>query len=240
MNYGHLFKKKTLSEEDLENEFGRTWIWSAIDPESRLIIYHSVGNRTLEACRMFFKGLLSRIDNKPLFVSDELPHYESILFENYNETVEFPRTGKRGRPRNPKKVIDPEINYAVVHKTREKGKIIKVEKRIVFGTEESIKKCLENTISNTINTSYIERSNLTFRQYDAHLQRKTLKFAKNMKYFEAKLNINIFHYNFIKPHWSLSKNKDKSFSPTTPAMKANIVTDKWTIKYAFSYPVLRA
>ncbi len=126
-----------------------------------------------------------------------------------------------------------------MHKTREKGKIIKVEKRIVFGSEDSVEDCLEKSISNTINTSYIERSNLTLRQNDAHLQRKTLKFAKNMDYFEAKLNINILHYNFIKPHWSLSVNQDKSFTPITPAMKANITTHKWEIEHAYSYPVLK-
>ena len=233
-------KKKALSEEDLEEEYGRTWIWTAIEPESRLIIYHSVGSRTLEDCRIFFDGLLSRIENKPLFVSDELPHYESIIFENFHQEVEFPKTGRRGRPKSPKKIIDTEVNYAVVHKTREGGKIINVDKRIVFGNEESINKCLEKTISNTINTSYIERSNLTLRQNDAHLQRKTLKFAKSMEYFEAKLNINILYYNFVKPHWSLSKNEDKSFTPRTPAMKAKIVETNWTIEYAFQYPVMTA
>ncbi len=99
---------------------------------------------------------------------------------------------------------------------------------------------MKKTISNTINTSYIERSNLTFRQNDANLQRKTLKFAKNMDYFKAKLNITIFHYNFIKPHWSLSKNKDKTFTATTPAMKANITDKQWSFKYGLGYPALCA
>ena len=157
-------EKKSFSEQDLEQEFGRTWIWSAIDPASRLIIFHSVGDRTLKACRVFFKGLLKRIDNKPLFVSDELVHYESVLFENFHQIKEVPKTGKPGRPRKPIKVIAPEINYAVVHKTRKNGKIIKVERKIVFGTKDSIDNCLKKSISNTINTSYIERSNLTLRQ----------------------------------------------------------------------------
>ena len=104
-------KKRAISEEDVEAEYGSTWIWSAIDPESRLIIYHSIGGRTLDQCRVFFKGLLSRIDNKPLFVSDELAHYKSILFENFCSTQEFPETGKQGRPKNPVDVVDPELNY---------------------------------------------------------------------------------------------------------------------------------
>ncbi len=203
-----------------------------------MLVCHLVGDRTLEDCRTFFKELLSRIDNKPLFVSDELPHYESIIFENFHEEIEVPKTGKPGRPKKPIKIIDPEIDYAVVHKTRENGKIIDVNTRIVFGTEESISERLTKTISNVINTAYIERSNLTFRQNDAHLQRKTLKFAKEMEFLEAKLNINILYYNFIKMHWSLSKNKDGSFTPRTPAMCANITKECWSISYAFSYPVL--
>ncbi len=203
-----------------------------------MIIYHSVGNRTLEDCRVFFDGLLPRIANKPLFVSDELPHYKSVIFENFHQEVAVPKTGKPGRPKSPEKRIDTEINYAVVHKTRKDGKIINVEKKIIFGNEQSINKCLDKTISDTINTSYIERFNLTIRQNDANLQRKTLKFAKSMEHFEAKLNINILYYNFVKPHWSLSKSEDTSFTLTTPAMKAKIVKTKWTIEYAFQYPVL--
>ena len=47
-----------------------------------------------------------------------------------------------------------------------------------------------------------------------------------MDYFKAKLNITIFHYNFIKTHWSLSEKEGKKLTPTTPAIKVNIVKDK--------------
>jgi len=230
-------KKKASSEEDVEKEYGRTWIWTAIEPNTRLLLCHFIGDRTLDDCRQFFNKLLPRLENKPLFVSDELPHYESVIFENYHNETEVPRTGKRGRPKKPIKVIDSEIDYAVVHKTREKGKIIDVNTRIVFGDEESINARLNKTISNSINTAYIERSNLTLRQNDAHLQRKTLKFAKEMEFLNAKLNIIILHYNFIKPHWSLQLKTEKGMILRTPALKANLTKSNWTIKYAFSYPV---
>ncbi|MDR0572622.1 MAG: IS1 family transposase, partial [Tannerella sp.] len=66
--------------------------------------------------------------NKPLFTSDELVHYKSVLPENFS-TEETPcPTGKRGRPRKGNRIIDKELDYAVVHKTRENGKVTKVEK----------------------------------------------------------------------------------------------------------------
>jgi hypothetical protein len=45
---------------------------------------------------------LRRIDNKPLFTSDELVHYETILRENFSTKAPFEPTGKRGRPKKVK------------------------------------------------------------------------------------------------------------------------------------------
>jgi hypothetical protein len=179
---------------------------------------------------------MTKVENKPLFVSDELPHYKDAILNYFGQKEELKKTGKRGRPRKPKKIIDTEIDYAIVHKTRENGKVIKVEKRVVFGDIDRVEKRLENSVSNTINTSYIERSNGTLRQHDSHLQRKTLKFAKARNYLTAKSAITICYYNFVKPHWSLSKNEDKSYTPRTPALVAGIIDKLWPIKYLFKMP----
>ena len=119
-------KKKSLSDEDFEKEYGRHWIWTSIDPESKLIINFFVGQRTLEDCRIFIGDLIDRICTKPLFTSDELPHYQTVLLEHYSHLEEQPRTGKRGRPMQPKIVADAELKYATVHKTRLNGKVVKV------------------------------------------------------------------------------------------------------------------
>jgi IS1 family transposase len=240
MSYGVLLIKKTLSENDLEQEYGASWIWTALDPNTRLIICHYVGDRTLESCRAYFRRLLERINNKPLFVSDELVDYKTVLQEHYSTEVQVPPTGKRGRPRKPKKVLDPEIDYATVHKTRENGSIIKVERKIVFGDIERIQEKLLQSVSHTINTSYIERSNGTLRQMNSHLRRKSLTFAKEKSYFQARLNIIIFVYNFIRPHNTLSKNPDKTRTPRTPALAAGIIEHNWTFLDAFKRPLIKS
>lgn len=66
-------------------------------------------------------------------------------------------TGRPGRPSKPEKLVDDDLDYATVHKTREKGRIVKVETKIVFGSEERINKRLRELPSKTINTSYVER-----------------------------------------------------------------------------------
>ena len=235
-NCGHLSIKKTLDENELKQGYGTTWIWTALDPDSRLIICALVGNRTLEDCRECMKILLSRIGNKPLFVSDELIHYETILREKFSTEVPVLPTGKRGRPAKGKMLLDEELDYAVVHKTREKGKVVKVGRKIVFGNTKRIEQKLQQSISNDVNTSYIERSNGTLRQLNSHLRRKSLTFAKEKDFFDAKIALIIYFYNFIRPHWTLSKNADKSYTARTPALCSGITDKVWKIEDSFIKP----
>ena len=105
--------------------------------------------------------MVSRTENKPLFVSDELPHYADGLRELFH-TIEQPEPARRpGRPKGPRTVIDEDLDYATVHKTRKNGRVTKVEKIIVYGSEERIEKRLEGMPSNTINTAFVERQTLT-------------------------------------------------------------------------------
>jgi IS1 family transposase len=230
-------KKKALDGKDLHAQYGQTWIWTALDSDSRLIVCYLVGDRTLESCRGFLTQLDSRVDNIPLFTSDELVHYESVLAEIYSEEIPVENTGKRGRPRLPEKKIDPELDYAVVHKTRKKGKVVKVERRIVYGDEKRIDEKIAKSPGKKINTSYIERSNGTLRQTDGHLRRKSQTFAKEMPYLKARLAVIILIYNCIRPHNTLSKNPDKSRTPRTPALVAKLIEKNWTIETAFKRPM---
>jgi IS1 family transposase len=227
-----------LDTEELAKGYGTKWIWTAFSPDNRLIICHKTGNRTLNDCRKYFKKLLDRITDKPLFTSDELVHYRTVLLENFSTEEPVCPTGKRGRPHKGTRIIDRELDYAVVHKTRVNGKIVKVEKKIVFGDEKRIEEKLTQCVSNKINTSYIERSNGTLRQMDANLRRKSLTFAKEMEYFEAKVSLSVYFYNFIRPHSSLSKNPDKTRTPRTPALCAKITDSVWDVKIAFKVPYM--
>jgi len=201
----------------------------------------------LESCREFLTELASRVDNKPLFTSDELPHYRTILSEIYSEEIPVEKTGKRGRPRKPVRKIDPELDYATVHKTREKGKAVKVERCIVYGDEKRIEEKIAKGPGKKINTSYIERFNGTARQNDAHLRRKSNTFAKEMPYFKARLAIIVLFYNCIREHGTLSKNPDtctvyevrgKTRTPRTPALAAKLIEKNWTFEAAYRKPLI--
>jgi IS1 family transposase len=238
MNCGRLSIKKTTDETELRAQYGQTWVWAAIESATRLIVCYLVGDRTLESCREFLTELSSRVDNIPLFTSDELPHYKTVLSEIYSEEIAVAKTGKRGRPRKPIRKIDPDLDYATVHKTRENGKVVKVEGRIVYGDEKRIEKKIANGPGKKINTSYIERFNGTARQTDSHLRRKSMTFAKEMPYFKARLAIIVLFYNCIREHGTLSKNSDKTHTPRTPALVANLIEKNWTFETAYKKPLI--
>ena len=87
----------------------------------------------MEEARCFLKDLIARTQDKPLFVSDELPHYADGLKETFHELVQPEPTGRPGRPRKPEKIINEDLDYATVHKTRDKGRVVKVERKVEIG-----------------------------------------------------------------------------------------------------------
>jgi len=184
------------------------------------------------------KDLTTRCQGKPLFVSDELPHYGTVLGELFHEVVPVAPTGKQGRPRNPELVVDSDLDYATVHKMRQGGRIIKVERNVVHGSEQQVLARLEESPSQTINTAYVERSNLDWRLWDAHLARKAPTAARSMRWLKAKFAICVACYNLIRPHETLSRGADRTFRAKTPAMAACVTDHQWTFFELLAYPAL--
>lgn len=169
-----------------------------------------------------------------MFVSDELPHYGTVLGELFQQQSPSSSTDNL----NPERVVDSDLDYATVHKTRQGGRVIKVERNVVHGSEEHILKRLEDSPSNTINTAYVERTNLDWRLWDAHLARKAATVARSIRWLKAKFAICVACYNFIRPHESLSRGVDRIFRAKTPAMAAGVTDHKWTFVELLAYPAL--
>jgi hypothetical protein len=194
--------------------------------------------RELDDARQMLKDLTARSQCKPLFVSDELPHYGTVLGELFHELVPIAPTGKPVRPQNPERVIDADLDYAMVHKTRQGGQVIKVERKVVHGSEQQVLARLEKSPSQTINTAYIERTNLDWRLRDVYQARKAPTVARSMRWLKAKFAICGACYNLIRPHETLSRGEDRIFRPMTPAMRASVVDHQWTFSELLAYPEL--
>jgi hypothetical protein len=100
---------------------------------------------------------------------------------------------------------------------------------VVFGNESDIVARLEKSPSKTINTAYVERSNLDWRLWDAHSTRKSVAFARSPQWLEAKLFICVVWCNFVRIHSSLGKNNNGKVEKLTPAMAAGIANRPWNV-----------
>ena len=92
--------------------------------------------------------------------------------------------------------------------------------------EEALAKSEDST---TLNTSFIERLNLSIRQGSAYLSRRTLSHARSREKLDEHLEILRCHYNFIRPHRALKFGRETR----TPAMQAGLTTRRLTFREVF-------
>jgi transposase-like protein len=200
------------------------------------MVHALVGKRSEEAAKRFVRELARKLSQRlPLFTSDELPHYREALAECYSRRTSVPPPGKRGRPFNPIRQINPDLCYATVHKTRQNQRVVKVERRVVFGNESLIEKILEaSPFSNQVNTAGVERQNLNLRQHSRRLMRKTNGFSKIKPNLEAQVVLIMAYYNFVLLHGSLHV---KGLGSRTPAMAGELTDHKWSILELLTYRI---
>jgi hypothetical protein len=97
-------------------------------------------------------------------------------------------------------VGDPGLLYAQIDKRREGGRVVEVRRRRIFGSTAVLTEILGNQ---QINTSYVERDNLTSRQSNGCLVRKALSHSKKGSYLQRHIDLEDAVFNFVRPHLAL-------------------------------------
>src|SRR3981189_462176 len=141
-------KEKNCDEDDPEDRFrGDCWDHVAFDPEHRLVVSVVPGEGAGEVARGVVGAVTGRLGGRAreLITTDEYSAYEGAILEAFGTEVVPPRTGKPGRPRKPYKVAPAGLNYATVHKTRKKGRVVDVVTRVIFGTAATVEAALVNS-----------------------------------------------------------------------------------------------
>jgi IS1 family transposase len=237
--------------DELLGIYGDAWIWIAFSPVCKLVPAWVVGKRTLRNARKLVFRLKSATDEHiPFFTSDELPHYADALLDVYGELKTPARRGSRGRFPLPRKYPPPELCYAVVVKTRERGRVVNVTTRIVYGSEQQVSAALQDSpVSTTINTSGVERNNLTIRQHARRMGRKVNAFSKEPDYLEHQLTLAFAYYHFVRPHRGLRQRLPepqptkgprasyRKWKSVTPAMAAGLTDHVWSMDELLSFRV---
>ena len=161
-----------------------TWIVVAIEVWSRLWPSTVTDRRSYRHTLALLRDVANRMEctRLPLIGTDGFEFSEKVV----------------------RRVFGPAVLYGQVLKTRRHDRIVEVERRARMGAAWRFEAALTNSEdSSTLNTSFIERMNLTIRQGSAYLSRRTLAHARSKEKLEQHLELRRCHYNFVRPHGAL-------------------------------------
>ena len=108
--------------------------------------------------------------------------------------------------------------------------MIGVERKVLIGAGRLKQALRDSEDSETLDTSFVERLNLTIRQGSAYLGRRTLGQARCKQCLDDHLELLRCHYNFVRPHRALKSGREVR----TPAMRAGLSSRRLTFNEIFS------
>lgn len=243
--WSFVFKKQEHCdpEDPADDHHGDWWDHVAIDPESRLVLAVVPGARDAEAVAEVVDEVKQRTGGRvmDLMTSDDYPAYETAIRNAYGQEVTTRPTGRPSRRVVPEKVPPPGLNYATVEKRREKGRVLEVVTRLVFGTMAAVAAALARSkVSRSINTSFLERQNGTDRHHNARKVRRTYTFSKDWRVHEAMTYFTLYRYNFRWPVRTLNERDERGgIRKRTPAMAAGLADHVWTRREWLTYPSIQ-
>jgi len=180
------------------------WVWVAIDPVTKLLLTVDVGERTLAMAPRLVHQITQVLtpDCAPLFLTDGFREYLTALVTHYGQWMQPERRQVKGPRSKPRWMPWPRLLYAQVVKSYRRRRIVGVKHRVVFGTGEAIESILAKW-DWKLNTSFVERLNLDFRQHVAAVGHRVNTLGKHAAELRQQLALFHVYHNFCLPHASL-------------------------------------
>jgi hypothetical protein len=245
------FKAGEITEDDAIERLERSpsWVWTAMDPESKLLVVIDVGCRTLAMAQRVVHQVAKVLAPGcvPLFLTDGLKDYGTALLTHFGFWMQPERRQDKGPRPKPRWMPLPELLYAQVVKSYRRRRIIGVKHRVVFGARLAIEQMLARC-GWTINTAFVERLNLDIRQRVAAIGRRVNTLCQGEAGLQDQLALFQVYHNFVLPHASLRQRlpfpeatsgsgSAKVWRPCTPAMAAGLPDHVWSLKEVLLYRV---
>jgi IS1 family transposase len=244
-------KAGAISDEDAIKRLERSpyWVWTAMDPQSKLLVVVDVGSRTLAMAQRVVHQVTEVVAPGcvPLFLTDGLKDYATALLTHFGQWMHPARRQARGPRPKPRWIPLPELLYAQVVKSYRRRRLVGVTHRVVFGTRRAIEQVL-SAYGWTINTAFIERLNLDIRQCVAAVGRRVNTLCQGDTGVRDQLALFQVYHNFVLPHASLRQpllmpqptngcGSAKVWRPCTPAMAAGWTEHVWSLQEVLCYRV---
>src|SRR5262252_4318134 len=181
-----------------------SWVWTAMDPQSKLLVVVEVGSRTLAMAQRVVHQVTEVLAPGcvPLFLTDGLKDSATALLTHFGQWMHPTRRQERGPMPKPRWIPLPALLYAQVVKSYRRRRIGGVTHRVVFGTRLAIEQVLARW-GWTINTAFVERLNLDIRQRVAAIGRRVKTLCQGEEGLLAQLVLFQTYHNFVLSHASL-------------------------------------
>jgi IS1 family transposase len=176
------------------------WLFATIEVSSRVWASSVLGRRSYRNTKAAINDVLlrGRLVEVPLIATDGFDYYFRVMVRLFGSACV----------------------YGHVLKTRRSNRVVRVERRVKIGTASRLKAALlESEDSETLNTSFVERLNLTICQGSAYLRRRSPCHARGADELRKHVDLLRGYYHFIRSHWALKFGRETR----TPAMQAGLV-----------------
>jgi IS1 family transposase len=225
------------------------WVWTAMDPDSKLLLGIDVGTRTLEMAQRVGHQVVQRVvpGCVPLCLTDGRKDYGTAFLAHFGQWMHPARRRERGPLPKPRWFPVPEFLDAQVVKSYRRRRIVGVTYRVVFGTMERGQQGLA-VCGRKLKTALVERLNLDIRQRVAAVGRRVNTLCPGEDGLRQQLAVSQVYYNFCLPHTSLRQpllvpeptngaGSAKVWRPCTLAMAAGLTDHVWTLQEVLRYRV---
>ena len=201
--FAYVFKKEKRKAAKDPSEWGDAYTWTAMDVTSRMLVSYLVGKRGHEEAHEFMKDLRARVTGRPHLSTDGFGAYPDAVRRAFGyQGVDYGVCVKEYENSIPKQM-------AAAHRYSP-GRVKSITKTAVYGSP----------VEELINTSYMERGNLTFRMQQRRFTRLTNAFSKKVDNLCHSVALHVMHYNFVREHMTLE---------TTPAVAGKLAERPWTL-----------
>jgi IS1 family transposase len=207
--WSFVYSKQRNVPEDVKGQFGvgDVWTWTALCADTKLIASWYVGGRAHEDAAAFLADLKDRLSGRIQLTTDGHGAYPNAVGLVFRRDIDFAQLVKTyAADRSGHARYSPPVCT---------GARVRIDR----GDPDPAK----------ISTSYVERQNLTMRMGMRRFTRLTNGFSKKLDNHMAAIAIHFCHYNFARPHTSLSiPQEDGPAIKRTPAMAAGVADHIWT------------
>src|SRR5215831_2590317 len=244
-------KAGEISDDEAIKRLERSpsWVWTVMDPTSKLLVAVDVGSRTLAMAQRVVHQVTEVLAPGcvPLFLTDGLKDYATALLTHFGQWRQSTQRQDKGPMPKPRWIPLPELLYAQVVKSYRRRRLVGVTHRVVFGTRLAIEQILA-PCGWTINTAFVERLNLDLRQRVAAIGRRVNTLCQGEAGLRDQLVLFQVYHNFVLPHASLRQALDEPlptfrmgsarlWRPCTPAMAAGLTDHVWTLREVLRFRV---